>query len=257
MPALPSHPPTRCGSRLFRKGDSYDYDTRSCSESLRTQLGWIGRGLVSTWFDASISNQPGPHSYWLKCHSSSAPLKEGYSNDGHRSVPTELHSWARATLEFPAALINGGMEPGQCQVRVVRKHKMGTCHQSGDGWLDDTRQFPCVWNQPCRRFCCLHQPPTRFSAPQLRYRPLLEFEAANVATPAGLTTAVISTPTDPGVDCPDRRYRGIGDCHLHQRAALDLWDQLVDRFVGFRTSYFPNENTLYATAETWLQDCVG
>ena len=36
----------------------------------------------------------------------------------------------------------------------------------------------------------------------------------------------------------------------------DLWDQLVDGFVGFRTSYFPNENTLYATAETWLQDAL-
>ena len=40
-------------------GDSYDYDTRSCSESLRTQRVDIGRGLVSTWFDASISNPTG------------------------------------------------------------------------------------------------------------------------------------------------------------------------------------------------------
>ena len=36
----------------------------------------------------------------------------------------------------------------------------------------------------------------------------------------------------------------------------DLWDQLVDGFVGFRTSYFPNENTLYSSAETWLQDAL-
>jgi len=40
-------------------GDSYDYDTRSCSESLKTQRVDIGRGLVSTWFDVSISNSTG------------------------------------------------------------------------------------------------------------------------------------------------------------------------------------------------------
>ena len=81
-----------------------------------------------------------------------------------------------------------------------------------------------------------------------------EFEAANVATPA-LTTAVISTPTDPGVTVPtDVTEESVIATFTSEQQ--DLWDQLVDGFVGFRTSYFPNENTLYATAETWLQDAL-
>ena len=61
---------------------------------------------------------------------------------------------------------------------------------------------------------------------------------------------MISAPTDPGVTIPTDVTEDPGGATFTSEQQ-DLWDQLnLDGFVGFRTSYFPNENTLYSSAET-------
>lgn len=161
------------------------------------------------------------------------------------SVPTgNFTPGARATLEFPAALINAAWNQANAKFELF-EYKMGlVTNTGGTGWLDDAA-VPVI-----------SAPSVAFTNPTSTnsISATSEFEAANVATPA-LTTAVISTPTDPGVTVPtDVTEESVIATFTSEQQ--DLWDQLVDGFVGFRTSYFPNENTLYATAETWLQDAL-
>ena len=161
------------------------------------------------------------------------------------SVPTgNFTPGARATLEFPAALINAAWNQANAKFELF-EYKMGlVTNTGGTGWLDDAA-VPVI-----------SAPSVAFTNPTSTnsISATSEFEAANVATPA-LTTAVISTPTDPGVTVPtDVTEESVIATFTSEQQ--DLWDQLVAGFVGFRTSYFPNENTLYATAETWLQDAL-
>ena len=211
------------------------------------------------------------------------------------SVPTgNFTPGARATLEFPAALINAAWNQANAKFELF-EYKMGlVTNAGGTGWLDDAA-VPVI-----------SAPSVAFTNPTSTnsISATSEFEAANVATPAlttataatpalttataatpalttataaapalttataaapalttataatpALTTAVISTPTDPGVTVPtDITESSVIATFTSEQQ--DLWDQLVAGFVGFRTSYFPNENTLYATAETWLQDAL-
>ena len=163
MPTLPSHPPTRCGSRLFRKEGLHDYDTRSYSESLRTQRVDIGRGLVSTWFDASISNPTGASFVLAEVSFVVSPLKKDTAMTDIVSVPTgELPPGARATLEFPAALINAAWNQANAKFDV--RVQNGACHQyrGRGGWM--MPQFPVI-SAPSVAF---HQPTSN----KLHYRPL-------------------------------------------------------------------------------------
>ena len=161
------------------------------------------------------------------------------------SVPTgNFTPGARATLEFPAALINAAWNQANTKFDLF-EYKMGLVTNSGGtGWLDDAA-VPEI----SASSVAFTNPTSTNSISATS-----EFEAANVATPA-LTTAVISTPTDPGVTIPtDVTEDSVIATFTSEQQ--DLWDQLVDGFVGFRTSYFPNENTLYSSAETWLQDAL-
>ncbi len=181
------------------------------------------------------------------------------------SVPTgNFTPGARATLEFPAALINAAWNQANAKFELF-EYKMGlVTNTGGTGWLDDAA-VPVI-----------SAPSVAFTNPTSTnsISATSEFEAANVATPAltsstsatsgvytataatpSLTTAVITTPTDPGVTVPtDVTEESVIATFTGEQQ--DLWDQLVAGFVGFRTAYFPNENTLYATAETWLQDAL-
>ena len=181
------------------------------------------------------------------------------------SVPTgNFTPGARATLEFPAALINAAWNQANAKFELF-EDKMGlVTNTGGTGWLDDAA-VPVVsassvaFTNPTLTNSI--SATSEFEAANVATPALTTstsatsgFEAANVATPA-LTTAVISTPTDPGVTIPtDVTEDSVIATFTSEQQ--DLWDQLVDGFVGFRTSYFPNENTLYSSAETWLQDAL-
>ena len=201
------------------------------------------------------------------------------------SVPTgNFTPGARATLEFPAALINAAWNQANAKFELF-EDKMGlVTNTGGTGWLDDaavpvvsassvaftnptltnsisaTSEFEAA-NVATPALTTSTSATSGFEAANVATPALTTstsatsgFEAANVATPA-LTTAVISTPTDPGVTIPtDVTEDSVIATFTSEQQ--DLWDQLVDGFVGFRTSYFPNENTLYSSAETWLQDAL-
>ena len=181
------------------------------------------------------------------------------------SVPTgNFTPGARATLEFPAALINAAWNQANTKFDLF-EYKMGLVTNSGGtGWLDDAAvpeisASSVAFTNPASTNSI--SATSEFEAANVATPALTTstsatsgFEAANVATPA-LTTAVISTPTDPGVTIPtDVTEDSVIATFTSEQQ--DLWDQLVDGFVGFRTSYFPNENTLYSSAETWLQDAL-
>ncbi|WP_273703314.1 hypothetical protein, partial [Candidatus Accumulibacter vicinus] len=181
------------------------------------------------------------------------------------SVPTgNFTPGARATLEFPAALINAAWNQANTKFDLF-EYKMGLVTNSGGtGWLDDAAvpeisASSVAFTNPTSTNSI--SATSEFEAANVATPALTTstsatsgFEAANVATPA-LTTAVISTPTDPGVTIPtDVTEDSVIATFTSEQQ--DLWDQLVDGFVGFRTSYFPNENTLYSSAETWLQDAL-
>jgi hypothetical protein len=161
------------------------------------------------------------------------------------SVPTgNFTPGARATLEFPAALINAAWNQANTKFDLF-EYKMGqVTNTGGTGWLDDAA-VPTISFNPVT----ITNPTSTNSISATS-----DFEAAPVATPA-LTTATITTPTDPGVTIPTSLTVEsiIATFDTEQQV---LWDQLVDGFVGFRTTYFPNESDVYAAAETWLQEAL-
>ena len=99
------------------------------------------------------------------------------------SVPTgNFTPGARATLEFPAALINAAWNQANAKFELF-EYKMGlVTNAGGTGWLDDAA-VPVI-----------SAPSVAFTNPTSTnsISATSEFEAANVATPA-LTTSTSAT----------------------------------------------------------------
>jgi len=79
--------------------------------------------------------------------------------------------------------------------------------------------------------------------------------AATAPHISGLTPVTVPTITEPVVSIPTTA--SVTDAvDLFDSKYLELVALLADKFTAFRTSYFPNEQTGYTAAETWLSGAL-
>ena len=144
---------------------------------------------------------------------------------------------------FVAGIINAAWNEGLDRANDL-SNKVADITADGTGWLS-TQAAPTIAGTTIDG--------TTIAGTEVGATTIAGTTIAATSVTAG--TAEIGSIVEPDVDIPSSQSAG-DVMSMFDSKYLELVALLSDKFVAFRTAYFPDEQTAYTAAENWLQAAI-